>query len=133
LSLKWRYETSSIFDDPTDVPDRRWKVIAQKIAGVCEDANCESVNHSFDDKSYLAVRYANSPDGEWSSEECLFGTLSACQTNINSLHASLNETGRTLVSLPVDFRYADVFPYKDDSGNTRIVVSAEKGNIHCVQ
>lgn len=42
-------------------------------------------------------------------------------------------SGRTKVSLPSGFRYADVFPFTDSNGKNRMILSAEKIGATCIQ
>ena len=42
-----------------------------------------------------------------------------------------NGSGRKQVVLPAGYRYSDVFPFRDGSGNQKIVVSAEKISAAC--
>lgn len=72
---------------------------------------------------------------EWvSNSQLIFSTIeivSASNFTKEVYTMSADGTGRAKISLPTGFRYADVFPFVDSGGKSRIILSAEKIGAVC--
>ena len=88
--------------------------------------------------SYLGSDiYKNDVLPEWiDNDTIIFSTIEI--TSVSSVAKNVytmkgDGTQRTKISLPSGFRYADVFPFVDSSGNQRMILSAEKIGVTCSQ
>ena len=82
----WRYETPTLLYDPTDRPERRWKLFVQKYYA----KNPYGKRDKLFGDGYIVYQYASSPDGKWSNAVCLFGKRrDNCKIDLNSLHSDL--------------------------------------------
>ncbi len=74
---------------------------------------------------------------EWiDNNKLIFSTIEiTSSTNVSKNVYTMNANGsnRTKISLPEGFRYADVFPFTDSQGNSKIILSAEKIAATCSQ
>lgn len=72
---------------------------------------------------------------EWISDtKLIFSTIeivSSTQFEKNVYTMNVDGSNRTKVLLPEGFRYADVFPFVDSSGKSRMILSAEKIGANC--
>lgn len=72
---------------------------------------------------------------EWiSSTKLIFSTIDIVSSTVfNKKVYTMNADGtdRQQISLPEGFRYADVFPYVDADGNSKMILSAEKIDASC--
>lgn len=72
---------------------------------------------------------------EWiSNTKLIFSTIEIVSStefykNVYTMNA--DGTDRQQINLPTGFRYADVFPYTDSSGNQKMILSAEKIGASC--
>jgi hypothetical protein len=90
------------------------------------------------DISYSAISSDTSKNDvlpEWlSNSQIIFSTIeivSSTSYSKNVYTMSSDGTSRTKISLPDGFRYADVFPFVDSGGNSRMILSAEKIDATC--
>ena len=84
----WRYETPTLLYDPTDTPERRWKLFVQRYVSLPPYKNTNSLFGL----GWIEYRYAKRPDKTWSNPERLFGKKkAACRVNLNSLDSKLRK------------------------------------------
>ncbi len=73
---------------------------------------------------------------EWvSNSKIIFSTIDFGAANIVSKNVytmNTDGTGRTKISLPDGFLYADIYPFTDSNGKSRIILSAEKIGATCI-
>ncbi len=84
----WRYETPTLVYDRGDVPNRRWKLFAQRvfIAAPYKERT------ALWGKSWIEYRYARSPNGPWSKPIRAFSAQPRiANLNLNTLDRSLNK------------------------------------------
>lgn len=122
VSVVYRYETSTIFYDPTDVPSRRWKMYVEQLPSDISKCGVATCPGKFDYSTIIA-RYAATPEGTWSAPVCLFGPAAwGCQTDINKLNSSLsiylgyNEIG-SLVKNGIIYISLDAYTTADGLGD----------------
>lgn len=85
----WRYETPSIVYDPTDIPQKRWKLFVQKYYALPPFKNNA---HALMGEGWIEYKTAQTPEGPWSKPVCLFGHKKHnCLIQPNSLHPSLSK------------------------------------------
>lgn len=126
----WRHETPSLLFDPTDKPDRRWKLFT----------NLYSVEEPFEPTSRrmssgaIEVQYSASPDRGWSQPVCMVGPFKGCRINLATASPSLadvkfmTEPG-TIVENGVIYMSLDVGATENGMGNWehyRIILLASK-------
>lgn len=85
----WRYETPTLLFDPTDVPERRWKLFVQRYLSV---PPYQKGNSKFA-SGWIEYSYSHTPEGPWSEAERLFGKReNRCRVDLNTLHPDLKDT-----------------------------------------
>lgn len=79
--------------------------------------------------------YKNDVLPEWiDNNKIIFSTIEiVSQDNYSKNVYTMNAdgSGRTKIDLPDGFRYADVFPFTDENGTSRMILSAEKIGTDC--
>lgn len=82
----WRYETPTLLFDPTDIPERRWKLFVHRYFAV---PPYKRDNRRFE-RGWIEYKYAASPEGHWSKGIRLFGHReNSCRVDLSSLHQDL--------------------------------------------
>ncbi|NNE56061.1 MAG: hypothetical protein HKN32_08580, partial [Flavobacteriales bacterium] len=95
----WRYETSSLLYDPTDVPSKRWKLFSERYFAKKPYKKDDALHGA----GWIELKTAATPEGPWSKEQCVLGNRDFCKTNINRLSPDLknmsyyNEIGSIVV------------------------------------
>jgi hypothetical protein len=96
----WRYETPSLLRDPSDVPERRWKLFTQRYLAFDPYGDAD---RAFD-AGWIELRTAARPEGPWSPPVRLFGSKgSGARVDLNALSPELsanayyNEIGSIVV------------------------------------
>lgn len=126
----WRYETPSLLFDPSDKPERRWKLYSNRY--FTADPFKPVDRHL--SSGTISVQHASSPDGTWSKPECVVGNGKTCKLKISTADASLanaksvTEPG-TILEKGVIYMSLDTSTTKNGLGeweNYRVVLLASK-------
>lgn len=108
----WRFETPSLLLDPTDKPDRRWKLFTNRYLVI---EPFEATDRRMSDGT-IEVQYSASPDKGWSKPVCVAGPSKNCRINIANADPSLNNI--KFMTEPGTIVVNDVIYMSLDVGNT---------------
>jgi len=126
----WRHETPSLLFDPTDKPDRRWKLFTNRYLVV---EPFEPTDRHMSDGT-IEMQYSPSPDKGWSEPVCVVGPSKDCRIHIALADPSLadvkfmTEPG-TIVENGVIYMSLDVGTTENGMGNWehyRVILLASK-------
>lgn len=81
----WREETPCLLFDPSDAPERRWKLFTNRYFVA---KPYKPLDRRMSDGT-INMRYASSPDATWSAPVCVVGRQSDCLLDLPRADASL--------------------------------------------